>query len=93
MLLVLFPHESTGVVPLCCGVNTLSNVEVLSVHLSLIGDGNFDHQFKVVPDFSTLLFSRSVMSDSLRPHGLQHTGLPSPLPTPGVCSNSRPLSQ
>ena len=33
------------------------------------------------------------MSDSLRPHGLQHTGLPSPSPTPGVYSNSCPLSR
>ena len=29
-------------------------------------------------------FSRSVMSDSLQPHGLQHTRPPCPLPTPGV---------
>ena len=34
-------------------------------------------------------FSRSVVSDSLRPHGLQHARLPCP-PTPGVCSNSCP---
>ena len=33
-------------------------------------------------------FSRSVLSDSLRPHGLQHTRLPYPSPTPGACSNS-----
>ena len=38
-------------------------------------------------------FSRSVMSDSLWPHGLQHARLPCPSPTPGVCSNSCPLSQ
>ena len=37
-------------------------------------------------------FSRSVVSDSLRPHGLQHTRLPCPSPTPGACSNSCPLS-
>ena len=37
-------------------------------------------------------FSRSVASNSLRPHGLQHTRLPCPLPTPGACSNSCPLS-
>ena len=36
---------------------------------------------------------RSVMSDSLRPHGLQHARLPCPSPSPGVCSNSRPLSR
>ena len=32
------------------------------------------------------------MSDSLRPHGLQHTRLPCPSPTPGAYSNSCPLS-
>ena len=38
-------------------------------------------------------FSRSVMSDSLRPHGLQHTRSPCPSPTPGIYSNSCPLSR
>ena len=33
------------------------------------------------------------MSDSLLPHGLQHTRPPCPSPTPGACSNSGPLSQ
>ena len=33
------------------------------------------------------------MSDSLRPHGLQHARPPCPSPTPGVYSNSCPLSQ
>ena len=32
------------------------------------------------------------MSDSLQPHGLQHTRLPSPSPSSGVCSNLCPLS-
>ena len=40
-----------------------------------------------------LLFSRSVMSDSLWPHGLQHARLPCPSVSPGVCSRSRPLSR
>ena len=39
-----------------------------------------------------LLFSHSVVSDSLRPHGLQHARLPCPSPTPGACSNSCPSS-
>ena len=38
-------------------------------------------------------FSCSVMSDSLRPHGLQHTRLPCPSLSPWVCSNACPLSQ
>ena len=37
-------------------------------------------------------FSHSVMSNSLGPHELQHARPPSPLPTPGVRSNSRPSS-
>ena len=40
-----------------------------------------------------LLFSGSVMSNSLPPHRLQHSRLPCPSPSPGVCSNSCPLSQ
>ena len=39
-----------------------------------------------------LLFSCSVVSDSLQPHGLQHTRLLCPSPSPRVCSNSCPLS-
>ena len=37
-------------------------------------------------------FSRSVVSDSLRPHGLQHTRPPCASPTSGVYPNSCPLS-
>ena len=33
------------------------------------------------------------MSDSLQPNGLQHTRVLCPSPSPGVCSNSCPLSQ
>ena len=40
-----------------------------------------------------LSFSRLVVSDSLRPHGLQDTRPPCPSPSLGVCSNSYPLSQ
>ena len=40
-----------------------------------------------------LLFSHSVVSDSLQPHGLQHARLPCPSPSTGACSNSSPLIQ
>ena len=40
-----------------------------------------------------LLFSRSLMSNSLKPHGLQHTRPPCPSPPPRVCTNSCPLSR
>ena len=39
------------------------------------------------------LFTCSVMSNSLQPHGLQHTRLPSRSPPPGVCSNTCPFIQ
>ena len=42
---------------------------------------------------SATLFSHSVVSDSLWPHGLQHARLPCPSPSPRVCSNSCPLSR
>ena len=42
--------------------------------------------------FSSVQFSRSVVSNSLQPHGLQHARPPCPLPTPGACSNSCPLN-
>ena len=62
-------------------------------------------QFSLLSDFRPLLsskkllschsiqFSRSVVSDSLRPHEPQHARPPCPSPPPGVCSNSCPLSQ
>ena len=46
----------------------------------------------IVYDISSVQFSLSVVSDSLRPHELQHGRLPCPSPTPGVYSNSCPLS-
>ena len=42
--------------------------------------------------FSSVQFSCSVVFNSLRPHGLQHARLPCPSPSPGVYSNSCPLS-
>ena len=43
--------------------------------------------------YSSVEFSRSVVSHSLQPHGLQHARLPFLSPTLGACSNSCPLSQ
>ena len=43
--------------------------------------------------FSSVQFSRSVLSDSLQPHESQHARPPCPSPTPGVYSNSCPSSQ
>ena len=43
--------------------------------------------------FNSVQFSRSVVSDPLRPHESQHARPPCPSPTPGVHSDSCPLSQ
>ena len=43
--------------------------------------------------FSSVHFSRSVMSDSLLPYGLQHARFPCPSPTPGTYTNSYQLSR
>ena len=54
----------------------------------------FHHLAQNDASFKTSVqFSRPVVSDSLRPHGLQHDRLPCPSPTPGAWSNSCPLSQ
>ena len=53
---------------------------------------NFKHLFFLIL-FSSVQVNCSVVSNSLRPHGLQHARPPCPTPTPGVYSNSCPLSQ
>ena len=48
---------------------------------------------KFYKKYSVMLsFSPSFMSNSLRPHGLQHTRLSCPSTSPGACSNSCPMS-
>ena len=51
-------------------------------------DGNSWHNTA----FSSVQFSCSAVSNSWRPHGLQHARLPCSSPTPGACSNSCPSS-
>ena len=51
----------------------------------LVSSPHFSH--------SSVQFSCSVLSNSLRPHGLQHARPPCPSPTPGAYTNSCPLSQ
>ena len=49
--------------------------------------------FPLLHVFSSVQFSRSVVSNSLRPHESQHTRPPCPSPTPRVHLNSRPSSR
>ena len=55
--------------------------------------GLFDQQPQGQWGESSVQFSRSVVSISLRPHGWQHARPPYLSPTPGVYSNSCPLSR
>ena len=51
------------------------------------------HYSPTLPQFNSVQFTCSVMSDSLRPHELQHARPPCPSTTPRVHSNSCPSSQ
>ena len=51
------------------------------------------HMYTHLYIYQSVQFSRSVVSDSLGPYGLQHARPPCPSPTPGACSNSCPSSQ
>ena len=55
--------------------------------------GRFFTNWAIREALSSVQFSHSVVSDSLRPHELQHARPPYPSPTPGVHSDSRPSSQ
>ena len=68
--------------PFCSNKNTVSIIETSELHLQ--GTGTLDTR--------RLLFNHSVLSNSLWPHGLQHTRLPCPSPSPGACSNLCPPS-
>ena len=70
---------------------TSLNIWKFTVHLLLKPDlENFEYYFTRV--FSSVQFSRSVLSNSLRPHESQHARPPCPSPSPGVHSDSCPSS-
>ena len=52
-----------------------------------------EHSLTSYTKINSVQFSRSVVSDSLRPHESQHTRPPCPSPTPGVYPNSHTASQ
>ena len=62
--------------------------------ISCVQDQKLVEEFSChLVQFSSVPFSHSVMSDSLRPHGLQHARHPCPSLSPRACSNSWPLSR
>ena len=63
------------------------------MNYSLVSFTTFTSPYHSSHSFSSVQFSCSVESDSLRLHGAQPTRPPCPSPTPGVHSNSCPLSR
>ena len=78
---------------------SLGSVLALLVSYSLAGERSGTRMDEVTGSGAcrcgccTVQFSRSVVSDSLRPHESQHARPPCPSPTPGVYSNSCPSSR
>ena len=81
-------HQACSLQPVPCACRT--DAEEGPLHKTAHGTGS--SVWKASHTVSCVQFSSSVMSDSLRPHELQHARLPCPSPTPGVYSNSCPLS-
>ena len=71
-----------------CSTSECVSTILKTLFKELSGEQNRHHLLRF-----SVQFSRSVMSDSLRPHELQHTRPPCPSPTPGVHPNPCPLSQ
>jgi len=74
-------------------IRSVQNLKRCQAHflLKVFGEGYEVNHWEL--DDEVKLFSRSLVSDSLPPRGLQHTRFPCPTPTPGVYSNSCPLSR
>ena len=65
-----------------------NNHMIFIFHSTNVTHNFYDFHLLTYPCISSVQFSRSVVSDSLRPHGLQHARPPWPSPTPRVYSNS-----
>ena len=75
-----------------------SEISIIGLHYSPLGHCWFwlwgtGMRIRNLTYISSVHFSYSVVSDSLRPHGWQHTRPPCASPTPRVYSNSCPLSR
>ena len=61
--------------------------------LLLLGRKAMTNLDSILKSRDITLFGHSIMSNSLRPHGLQHARLPCPSPAPEACTNSCSLSR
>ena len=84
----LIHHNQVGLIPGMQGFFKIYKSNNVIQHINKLKDKNH-----IIITISSVQFSRSGMSDSLRPHELQHTRPLCPSPTPGVHSNSCPWSQ
>ena len=95
------PHAKEQLSPRVTTIDSLIYGQVSGIscgyfkNLSLLclWSSEFNMYQRDLPYNMLLQFSRSVMSDSLQPHGLQHASLPCLSPTPGVYPNSCPSSR
>ena len=89
----LLPSSQTSWPPSTTGPNLQLPLPVCWVSSAHMPPSSSYFAFAAYIWFLLLLFSHSILSDSLQPDGLQHTRLPGPPPSLGVCSNSCPLSR
>ena len=75
------------------GINSIFQKLKLIFRVLTVWYAGPHYSVKVILISVSVQFSPSVMSNSLQPHGLQHTRLPCSSPTPGAYSNSCPSSR
>ena len=72
---------------------SISHAYLFLISLSYYAFISSHYFIRIFIIISSVQFSHSVVSNSLQPHGLQHTRLSCPSPTPRACSRSCPLSR
>ena len=79
-----------------CVILFIYSVPIICVYVFIQISYHFDYySFAMLLEWGSMVvvfFSRSVLSDSFQPHGLQHTRLPCFPPSPGACPDSFPSS-
>ena len=78
---------------ICSSINREHDPTTQSIPQCRMGCWGYKQTWQLIASFSSVQFSHSVVSDSLRPHESQHARPPCSSPTPGVHQDSRPSSQ